>query len=109
MAVTPMGAVNQIAAKAGCNACDVAKPQSAIKQEGLEKGSFEKTIRSLLESANAPQKEANLAVNDLVAGRTDSIHSVVVSVAKAEMSFRFLIEMRNRLTEAYQEIMRMQM
>ena len=108
MVVNPTGAVSQVAAKVGCKTCDP-KAHAATKETQAQNNSFQHTIRSLLNSANQPHQEASLAVNELVAGKTENIHSVVMSVAKAEMSFRFLLEMRNRLTEAYQEIMRMQM
>ena len=41
-------------------------------------------------------------------GRTDALHEVMLQVAQADLSFRFILEIRNRLTEAYQEIMKMQ-
>jgi flagellar hook-basal body complex protein FliE len=71
-------------------------------------GSFANVIQGLLEKANAPQVEADQALHQLVTGETNNVHDVVMSVVKADMSFRFILEMRNRLTEAYQEIMRMQ-
>ena len=107
MTVSPTGAVNSIAAKHGSVASGARPTPGGAKD--VDKGSFQNTIRSLLDTANQPQEQANQAVSNFLSGRTDNIHSVVVSVANAEMSFRFLVEMRNRLTEAYQEIMRMQM
>ena len=41
-------------------------------------------------------------------GQTDNLHSVMLAVAKADLSFRTILEVRNRLTDAFQEIMRMQ-
>lgn len=70
--------------------------------------SFQDTIRGLLDKANEPHADAEAAFQDLITGNTDNLHNVVLSVAKADMSFRLLLELRNRLTEAYQEIMRMQ-
>ena len=69
---------------------------------------FSDLIRGLLDKANAPHVEADAAVQQLMKGETDNVHSVVMSVVEADMSFRFMLELRNRLTEAYQEVMRMQ-
>ena len=57
---------------------------------------------------STPQVQADAALRQLVMGETDSVHNVVMSAVQADMSFRFVLELRNRLTEAYQEIMRMQ-
>lgn len=59
-------------------------------------------------TANDLQSQANQSVLDLATGRTNNIHDVTVAVAKADLMFRMVLEVRNRLTEAYQEIARMQ-
>ncbi|MEZ6064730.1 MAG: flagellar hook-basal body complex protein FliE [Planctomycetaceae bacterium] len=46
-------------------------------------------------------------VERLVTGETDNIHDLVVSVARADIAFRFL-EVRDQLISSYQEVMRMQ-
>ena len=38
----------------------------------------------------------------------ENLHSVMLQAAQADLSFRLILEIRNRLTEAYQEIMKMQ-
>jgi flagellar hook-basal body complex protein FliE len=65
-------------------------------------------IDHLLAGANTQQVQADQAVRDLASGRADNIHNVMLAVAKADLSFHMILEIRNRLTEAYQEIMRMQ-
>ena len=70
--------------------------------------SFSDLISNVLQEANLDQQRADAALHGLATGQVDNIHSVVLSVAKADLSFRFLLELRNRLTEAYQEISRMQ-
>jgi flagellar hook-basal body complex protein FliE len=73
-----------------------------------EQGAFGKIIEGALEKISQPQMEANQAVQNLALGRTDNLHQVLLSVAKADLTFRMVLEIRNRLTEAMQEIMRMQ-
>ncbi len=70
--------------------------------------SFSELITNVLKEANLEQHQADAALQGLVTGKVDNVHDVVLSVAKADLTFRFLLEVRNRLTEAYQEISRMQ-
>jgi flagellar hook-basal body complex protein FliE len=69
---------------------------------------FKKVFKAHLREVNALQEEADVAVRDLVTGQTDNIHEVIVAVTEADLSFRLMMQMRNKLLEAYQEIMRMQ-
>jgi len=48
------------------------------------------------------------SVRQLVSGETDSIHDVVLTASKADLAFRLVMEIRNRLISSYEEIMRMQ-
>jgi flagellar hook-basal body complex protein FliE len=80
--------------------------QTSQAQAG--KPSFAQMIENLLGDANTQQIQADQAVQQLALGRTDNVHDVMLALAKADMSFRTVLEIRNRLTEAYQEVMRMQ-
>jgi flagellar hook-basal body complex protein FliE len=73
-----------------------------------EPGPFARLIRGVLASANAQEAQADRAVQDFALGKTENVHDVMLAVAKADITFRLLLEIRNRLTEALQEIMRMQ-
>jgi flagellar hook-basal body complex protein FliE len=66
-----------------------------------------RALNGLLAGASAEGAKASQAVRDLALGRTDNLHSVALAVARADLSFRMVLEMRNRLSDAYQEIMRM--
>lgn len=61
-----------------------------------------------LQEVNGQQQQADQSVQQLLGGETDQVHDVILAVAKAELGFRFLIELRNQLTDTYQELMRMQ-
>jgi flagellar hook-basal body complex protein FliE len=69
---------------------------------------FTKVVNDLIGYANGQQVTADRAVQDLALGKPDNLHTVMLSVAQADLSFRLFLEIRNRLTDAYQEIMRMQ-
>lgn len=69
---------------------------------------FADVLVGMMESANQDQLHADRALNDFSSGKTDDLQAVVMSVAKADLSFRFFLEMRNKLTESYQDLSRMQ-
>lgn len=82
-------------------------PQSAVTA-GKQGDQFTQVFSKLLDGVNQPHVEADQAFQQLVTGESDSVHGVVLSMAKADLSFRLMLEIRNRLVESYQEIMRMQ-
>lgn len=87
----------------------MASASEQIQEEmSSEEGPFSKLLDYALQKSAAQEKEANQAVVDLATGKTDSVHDVMLSVAKADLTFRLLMEIRNRLTEGLQEILRMQ-
>jgi len=69
---------------------------------------FAQVITELVQDTNDQQLLADQSVRDLITGKADSVHGVVLSVAKADLAFRMVLEIRNRLVDSYQEIMRMQ-
>lgn len=75
---------------------------------GSGAGGFARVLTQFLADAGNQQARAEQAVNNLAAGRADNVHNVMLSMAKADLSFHLVLEIRNRLSEAYQEIMRMQ-
>jgi flagellar hook-basal body complex protein FliE len=82
-----------------------AKPGVPAKAGTL---TFSDAISNLLKDVNAQQLAADNAVQQMITGQADSVHDVVLSVAKADLAFRLVLEIRNRLMDSYQEVMRMQ-
>ena len=71
-------------------------------------GKFENLLEGLLTDTDDMQKSADTAVDQLLSGKTENVQEVMMAVAKADVSFRMMLQVRNRLLEAYQEVMRMQ-
>ena len=69
---------------------------------------FGGVLKDLLAETDELQHEADKAVDQLLAGEKQDVHEVMLSMAKADVSFRMMLEVRNKLVEAYQEVMRMQ-
>lgn len=69
---------------------------------------FASLMRSMLEQTDQQQRLSEREVQRLVSGETDSIHDVVLTASRADLAFRLMMEIRNRLIASYQEVMRMQ-
>lgn len=69
---------------------------------------FAEVLVDVVNSANQDQLHADQLLADFAAGKSQDLQAVVMSTAKADLSFRFFLEMRNKLTESYQELSRMQ-
>ena len=70
--------------------------------------SFANVLGQLVSDVNAKQNAASEAVNGLISGQNVSLHQAMISVQEASTSFQLMVEVRNKLLESYQEIMRMQ-
>jgi flagellar hook-basal body complex protein FliE len=53
------------------------------------------------------QQSSDVSIQDLLSGKNEDITSVVSAVAKADMSFKLLVGVRNKLIEAYKQTMNM--
>ena len=64
-------------------------------------------LRRGLEEVDASVKRAGVLDEALVTGNVQDFHEVAVHLKQADLSFRFALEVRNRLIDAYREVMRM--
>lgn len=73
-----------------------------------ETGGFAETLKSALADVNTLQNDSGDALQRLVAGENVDIHEVMISTAEAGIAFDLMMEIRNKLIDAYQELQRMQ-
>jgi len=71
-------------------------------------GDFGQLVGHVLQDVNQSQNQASDAVAQLAAGKTDNVHQVMIALGKAEISFNYMLEVRNRLIDAYKQVMQMQ-
>jgi flagellar hook-basal body complex protein FliE len=71
-------------------------------------GSFFETLEKSMEEVNASQVEADGAIKDLMAGKSKNIHETMLAIQKADLSLKTMMQVRNKILEAYKEVMRMQ-
>ena len=72
---------------------------------GEEFGSF---LNSAINQVNEIQKSADAQISKVIKGEVEDIHTAMVELNKADISFQAMMEVRNKILEAYQEVMRMQ-
>jgi flagellar hook-basal body complex protein FliE len=71
--------------------------------------SFSSYLRDALNQVGSLENQARAAAKDLAVGDGSEIHRVTIAYEKASLALSLTIEIRNRIVEAYQEIMRIQM
>lgn len=79
-----------------------------ITNETNEAVDFKGLLMEALQNVNSLEQESGKITEDFIAGRTDNIHSVMIAGEKASIALQFVLEVRNKVMDAYQEIMRMQ-
>ncbi|MEK7674513.1 MAG: flagellar hook-basal body complex protein FliE [Verrucomicrobiota bacterium] len=70
--------------------------------------SFEKFLGRVVDEVSAKQAVAGETVNGLLSGQNIPLHQAVIAMEEAGVSFQLMVEVRNKLLESYQELMRMQ-
>jgi len=71
-------------------------------------GSFSNLLGQFVGEVNSKQTAANDAVTGLLSGGNVSLHQAMIAMEEANVSFQLMIEVRNKLLDSYQELMRMQ-
>ncbi len=71
-------------------------------------GSFVNTLKEAINSVDQLQKDSDIKMQQLATGQNNNIHETMVAAEKADIALRLMVQVRNKMIEAYQEIMRMQ-
>jgi len=103
------GLLQQIDRLPGVNDDVAAIPSALPSATPTDSNSFSSLLGKLVSEVNAQQQTAGATVNALQSGANVPLHQAVISMQEASVSFQLMVEVRNRLLESYQEIMRMQM
>lgn len=73
----------------------------------VQKDSFRELLKNSIHEVDRAQKEAMQSAGDLAVGKTENIHETMIALKKAELSFKMMMQVRNKIVKAYEEIMRM--
>ena len=85
-----------------------AGPERADEPAASAEGTgFADTLRDVVRKANQEQLTAESETRSLVSGEGDIVDTMI-AIGRAEVSMKFVVSLRNRALEAYQEVMRLQ-
>ncbi|RPH87739.1 MAG: flagellar hook-basal body complex protein FliE [Desulfobacteraceae bacterium] len=73
-----------------------------------EAAGFKESLAQTVREIDGLQKEANQAIETMAAGEPKDVHEVMIAMEKAGISLRLMVQVRNKIITAYEEIMRLQ-
>jgi len=76
--------------------------------QGPKEWGFVETLRGAIDEAEQVQGSADAKVSALLQGDGMDVHNAMIAVEKADLSFQLMMQVRNKIVAAYQEISRMQ-
>ncbi len=85
---------------------ETSKPTASAPVDGP---SFGDLLKQALQEVNEAQHVAEQEARNLMTGESTDMHSAILAVQKADVSFQMMMAVRSKLIEAYREVMRMQM
>jgi flagellar hook-basal body complex protein FliE len=83
-------------------------PAAAKPPGGAAPASFGAVLKDSLSEVNRLQEKADAAITALASGEKASLHDTMIAMEQASISFRLMMQVRNKIVEAYQEVMRIQ-
>ena len=78
-------------------------------QSPVSASGFSSVVQRFIDDTNNQQLQADRSVERLATGQSDSVHETMLALTKADLSLRVFMEVRNKVIDAYQEVMRMQL
>ena len=73
-----------------------------------EKKDFGDTIADFIQTVNQKSKEAGSLASEVVQGKSENLHQAMVAMEESGLSFKLMLEIRNKLLESFKEVQRMQ-
>jgi flagellar hook-basal body complex protein FliE len=71
-------------------------------------GAFLSSLKDAIAKANEIQVEASREVDKLMTGENQNVHQTMIALQKADVSFQMMMQVRNKIVSAYEEIQKMQ-
>lgn len=82
--------------------------KAALPVKGLDEPTFGELLSRSIQTVNKMQQDADEAARKLVSGENKDIHGTMISMQKAGIAMDLMLEVRNKIISAYDEIKRMQ-
>ena len=75
---------------------------------GAQSSSFSTMLENAVQDVNAKMQTAEVEKGKALTGETSNVHQAMIAVQESSVAFSLMVEVRNKLVESYQELMRMQ-
>lgn len=83
----------------------IAPRPSHAQRPGENQGpSFNDVLRAQIDEVNRLQQDADKAIEDVVSGTRDDVDAVMMAKQKADVAFQMLLQVRNKMMDAYEEV-----
>ena len=109
--MSPLGSISPLSASA-LTRIDAPLPKIGIAPAGLPTATphegFGQMLDGLVATVASKQDAAAATTRNVLLGNTDNLHQSVIAMQEAGVAFSMMVEVRNKLVESYQELMRMQ-
>ena len=99
----PLGLIGNL----GATNRAAALPQRGNQSAPHDGPSFKDYLQQQIDQVNQLQSDATTAMEDLAAGRRDDVASVMLATQKADIAFKMLLQVRNKVMDAYEEVKQM--
>ena len=77
---------------------------SSSQQLSPGESDFMGTLRNAMDQVNQLQSEADGKVTQLLTGNGQDVHSAMIAVEKANLAFQMMVQVRNKIIQAYQQV-----
>lgn len=81
---------------------------SALQPGESKTEGFSQFLSRSIDEVNQLLETADKSARDLATGKSENLHDAMITMEKAETAFKLLVQVRNKVIDAYQEVMRMQ-
>ena len=90
------------------SAAQSAQPASAAAAAGGDKNEFFRTLDGVMNQVDDASGDAQTKVREMLQGNGQDLHTAMIAVEKADLSFQLMMQVRNKIIQAYQTISQMQ-
>ena len=80
--------------------------QKTTEEKDNQETNFKDLLKGLVDQVDTLQKDADASIQGLVTGKTANIHEVPIKMEEAGIAFDLMMEIRNKLVDAYKEIIK---
>jgi len=90
------------------SAAQSAQTSSAAAAAGGDKNDFVRTLDGVMNQVDDASGDAQTKVREMLQGNGQDLHTAMIAVEKADLSFQLMMQVRNKIIQAYQTISQMQ-